>query len=339
MHITTILCLFQTVPSINNRFQTANTTVGMGPRIAPPNSALVSTARQIRDPRLLRQQQKQSNVVNSNVQLESKPQMDSNNKIVNNKMSVRDNRTEPHLINNKDDSTLPSDKVKSVSRLLPKSRSKHLDSARKAVKASRISKSSNSDSKGDSSKSSSTSSLDSPTKTKSDKKLQSTVKSPTKIKKKDVFSADKKVLKSPVKSDISKLHKSDLSPTFKDIKVSMKNRNYMRRNRKTSISPEPTQDVDLRINGPPEKQPRLQSEPPEDKSKIFEFVDKLGCSVQLSVSFTHLFTALHSCGSNLSFRSLLKHYLFDVLLCEVTNKLSVCPTQHFFYFLYHNSFK
>ncbi|GLV35194.1 Pcf11 cleavage and polyadenylation factor subunit [Carabus blaptoides fortunei] len=46
--------------------------------------------------------------------------------------------------------------------------------------------------------------------------------------------------------------------TFKGLKVSAKNRNYMRRNRTVSVSPEPTHDVDLRVGGPPEKQARLQ---------------------------------------------------------------------------------
>lgn len=45
---------------------------------------------------------------------------------------------------------------------------------------------------------------------------------------------------------------------FKDIK-GMKGRNYIRRNREPSTSPqkEATGDVDHRVNGPPEKQPRL----------------------------------------------------------------------------------
>lgn len=45
---------------------------------------------------------------------------------------------------------------------------------------------------------------------------------------------------------------------FKELKGSTKNRNYIRRNRAISISPEPNHDVDLRVGAPPEKQPRLQ---------------------------------------------------------------------------------
>lgn len=242
-------------------------TIGSGsaiPRIAPVNSALATASRPIRDPRLLRQQQKQPNVVNSNVQLESKPQIDPNNKIVNNKMSVRDHRNEPRLVNNKDD-TPPSDKTKSVPHTFPKSRSKHLDSTRKTVKSSRISKTSDPGAKGESSKSSSSSSLDSPVK---NKKLVSPTKLPSKYKKKEPPHSDKKVLKSP-KSD-SKTHKSDISATFKDLKVSTKNRNYMRRNRADSASPEATHDVDLRLGGPPEKQARMQGETTEDTSKMIQ---------------------------------------------------------------------
>lgn len=47
---------------------------------------------------------------------------------------------------------------------------------------------------------------------------------------------------------------------FKDLKGSTKNRNYIRRNRNVSISPEPHQDVDLRVGVPPEKQPRIQED-------------------------------------------------------------------------------
>lgn len=245
-----------------------NATSNAGPKIAAPNSALIAATRSIRDPRLRRQQHNQNSVVNSNVQLESKPQVDSTNKIVNSKTNVRDNRTEPRSLNNKDNTIVPSEKLKSISRPFPKSRAKsHDESVRKLTKAT---KSLDSDSKGDSSsKSSSTSSLDlSPTKLKRDKKPSSPTKSPIKIKKKDT---EKKVSPklSPTKSESRKSTKSDPpSPTFKDIKQSMKNRNYIRRNRKTSESPEAVQDVDLRLGGPPEKQPR-QGEPVEEKSKIF----------------------------------------------------------------------
>lgn len=238
-----------------------------GPKIAAPNSALIAASRSIRDPRLRRQQPNANSVVHSNVQLESKPQVDSTNKIiVNSKANVRDNRTEPRSVTNKDNSIVPSEKIKSVSRPIPKSRSKlHDESVRKLLKSKNL----DSESKGDSSsKSSSTSSLDSPPKLKRDKKLQSPTKSLLKFKKKD---AEKKVSpkQSPTKGDSHKPAKSDQpSSTFKDIKQAMKSRNYIRRNRKTSESPETIQDVDLRLGGPPEKQAR-QGEPVEDKSKIF----------------------------------------------------------------------
>lgn len=251
---------------MNQRVQNVNAI----PKITVPNSALIAASRPIRDPRLRRQQPNQNTIVNSNVQLESKPQVDSTNKIVSNKFNVRDSRIEPRSITNKDSSNIsaPSDKIKSVSsRPFPKSRSKLQDeSVRKLVKTSN--KTLDSENVGDSAKSNSaTISLDSsPTKVKRDKKT-SPVKSPLKIKKinKDTEKKVSPTKQSPIKGD--KSVKGDVaSPTFKDIKQSMKNRNYMRRNRKTSESPEATQDVDLRVGGPPEKQPP-QSEPLEDKSK------------------------------------------------------------------------
>lgn len=48
---------------------------------------------------------------------------------------------------------------------------------------------------------------------------------------------------------------------FKELKGVTKNRNYIRRNRVISVSPEPSQDVDLRVGAPPEKQPRLHVDP------------------------------------------------------------------------------
>lgn len=245
-----------------------------GTKIAPVNSTLISAVRPIRDPRLLRHQGNGNNV-NSNVQLENKTNqsvsVESNNKIVNSKMSVRDNRTEPRLVNNKDNVPILG-KAKAMPRIPLKNSSKIPDPYRKAPKSSRSSKSSSSD--GSSSKGS-TSSLDSPSKIKSDKndspKSRSPSKSPAKHKKKDISSrSDKKSEKSTKssKSD-SKCPKSDSSPTaFKDLKGSTKNRNYIRRNRDTSASPESNYDVDLRLNGPPEKQPRLQPSPDEDISKM-----------------------------------------------------------------------
>lgn len=273
--------MLQSGASIVHQRNQNNTITNSGPRIAPANSALVAASRPpIRDPRLLRQQQKQPNIVNSNVQLESKPQIDPNNKIVNNKISVRDQRAEPRSIINKD-ATLQPDKTKSVPRTYPKSRSKHLDSVRKSLKSSRVSKTTDSDIKSDStSKSSSTSSLDSPTKSKIDKKPVS-IKSPSKYKKKDSVHLDKKIQKSP-KSE-SKVHKNDSSTTFKDLKLSMKNRNYMRRNRDGSASPESTHDVDLRMGGPPEKQSRMQGETTEEKSKIIK--NSRMTNIELTSSF------------------------------------------------------
>lgn len=245
---------------LNQKLHSLNATSNSGPKIAAPNSALIAaSSRTIRDPRLRRQQPNQNSVVNSNVQLESKPQVDSTNKIVvNSKTNVRETRTEPRTVNNKVNTIVPSEKIKSLTRPLLKSRIKLNDeSVRKPIKSSK-----GSDSGDSSSKSSSTSSLDSPTKVKKDKKLLSPTKSPIKFKKKDKVSPTKGESRNkPTKSDPS-------SPTFKDIKQSMKNRNYIRRNRKTSESPEAVQDVDLRPRGPPEKQPR-QSEPVEDKSKIY----------------------------------------------------------------------
>lgn len=254
---------FQSSSVMSQRLQSVSASGNAGPKIAAPSSALIAAGRPIRDPRLRRQQQQQNqnNIVNSNVQLESKQQVDSANKIVvNSKM----NRTEPRTVTNKDNNTtVPTEKIKSVTRPIPKSRIKlHDESVRKLVKTS--SKNLDTDS---SSKSSSATSLDSPTKLKRDKKQQqSPNKSPLKFKKKEIDS--KKVSPpthhKPVKSDAVS------SPTFKDIKQSMKNRNYIRRNRKTSESPDAaTQDVDLRVGGPPEKQVRTQQqgESTEEKSK------------------------------------------------------------------------
>ncbi|KAJ8944029.1 hypothetical protein NQ318_021745 [Aromia moschata] len=85
-------------PSLQQRQQT---NVNTGPRINPVGSALVS-ARPIRDPRLLRQQQK-PNTNNSNVQLGQKTSVLENNKIV--KMNIRKIRNDPRLLN-KDDNIL-----------------------------------------------------------------------------------------------------------------------------------------------------------------------------------------------------------------------------------------
>lgn len=264
--LTDCMCFQSSSVVMNQRLQNSGVAGSAGPKIVAPSSALIAASRLIRDPRLRRQQQNQNSVVNSNVQLESKPQVDSPNKIVvSSKMNVRDNRTDPRSVTNKDSASAPPEKAKSVVRPFPKSRSKlHDGSARKPV---RPAKTLDTESKGDSSsKSSSASSLDSPTKVRRDKKFLSPTKSPSKIKKKD---ADRKVSpkQSPGKGESHKPQKTDAAspPTFKDIKLSMKNRNYIRRNRKTSESPDAARDVDLRLGGPPEK----QGEAAEDKSKIF----------------------------------------------------------------------
>lgn len=190
------------------------------------NSALVAAgSKPIRDPRLLRQQAEKSNngtSSNISVALASKT-LDSNNKIVANSKNVRDSRTDPRLVNNKDSSLSPQ-----KSKTLPKSRLSD-----KTSKPSRSSKLSNdSDIKV-------LKSADSPTKSKSE------LKSP--------IARHKKLEKKSFKRDRDgKGHKNaDVSPTaFKGIKGSTKGRNYMRRNRSRSLSPE--QDVDLRLQATPE---------------------------------------------------------------------------------------
>lgn len=261
-----------------------NTSSSSGRIIAPVNSNLVSAVRQNRDPRLLRQQQQGNGCnVNSNVQLEIKNNqsvsVDTDNKIVNSKLSVRDNRTEPRLVINKD-APLLGKATKALPRIPLKNSSKHPDSYRKTPKSSRNSKSSaNSD--GGSSSKGSTSSLDSPTKCKIDKtdssksNSRSPIKSPTKHKKKEISSSrnDKKCEKSNSKNSRSenRICKSDglLSTTFKELKGSTKNRNYIRRNREKSTSPEPSFDVDLRVAALMEKDIRLPGDAAEDTSKTY----------------------------------------------------------------------
>lgn len=204
--------------------------------------------------------------------------VDSNNKIVNSKMSVRDNRTEPRLVINKDNDPMPGKAVKALPRIPLKTSSKHPDSYRKSLKSSRSSKSTNSD--GSSSKGSSTSSLDSPSKSKSDKnndssKSRSPTKSPSKHKKKDVSSSssrndkksDKTSKSSKSENRLSSKSDSLSSTSFKELKGSAKNRNYIRRNRDVSASPEPTFDVDLRLASSLEKDSRLQGDAAEDTCK------------------------------------------------------------------------
>ncbi|KAL3266670.1 hypothetical protein HHI36_010832 [Cryptolaemus montrouzieri] len=262
------------IPTIENSKLTTNnmknqrmqmSTANNGPRIQPVNSALVAAAvnRPIRDPRLLRQQQNQQvhqkqsqNNSNINVQLENKNSLETSNKIVNSKMSVRDIQNDPRLKNSND--IVPTQKFtddnKPKSRITPKSRSD-----KNQIRSSR-NKSHSDESK--SSKSSSSSSLDSPKKPKSEKSSPS--KSTSRNRRRESPLPESKSFKS---SREPKASKSDTAlPVFKDVKSS-KTRNYVRRNRSPQFSPEPSsQDVDLRLNGPPEKQPRILASP--DKKVI-----------------------------------------------------------------------
>ncbi|KAF5296968.1 hypothetical protein FQR65_LT10120 [Abscondita terminalis] len=274
-------------------------------------SSNLANARPIRDPRLLRQQQQHqqqqpqqiSSTVNTNNLLESKSKsgtqvtVDSDNKIVNNKTSVRNDRIEHRLVNNKGNIESHG-KSKTLPHSSPLKHTQKIGSSlRKGSKFSRDSKISSSPSDISDSKTS----LNSPSKSGRSEPLAKTrliTKSFPKIKKKsaDKDRVDEKVVaavcsdknnsefridKDSVnsnrvekksekhllkisKSGKAKLVKSDGS--FKDPKGSIKNRNYVRRNRNASISPEPNQDVDLRVGGPPEKQPRIQGDNTDDKN-------------------------------------------------------------------------
>lgn len=221
---------------------------------------MVATAtKPTRDPRLLRQQtEKTNNGTNNNsntsVSLGSKTAiLDSNNKIVTNTKSIRDNRIEARLVANKDNAPPPKlDKSKTFL--------KSRQSEQKPNKPPRSKNTAdNNDSKSFAGKSS-VIVLDSPTKSKSESK--SPTKSPNRHKK-----IDKKSFKDTKRDRDIKSHKNESVPTtFKGVKA--KNRNYIRRNRSPSFSPEPHQDTDLRVTGPPEKQARLQPEITEEKSKF-----------------------------------------------------------------------
>ncbi|XP_074026105.1 pcf11 cleavage and polyadenylation factor subunit isoform X2 [Leptinotarsa decemlineata] len=229
-------------------------------RINPVNRDLIDAASRplIRDPRLLRQQQKSSNN-NSGVQLGQRTAFLENNKIVTNKVGGRKTRTDPRLLNKDDVPPQKTDTTKPAN--LPKSHKSH--------KTSRAgSRSTDSDSS--SLKSSSSGSLDSPSKSKSD-----TVKSAAKHRKKE--RSDEKKL-SPTKEP---KHKSEIS-SFKGVKSTVKNRNSVRRHI-GSPTPDVPQDEDLRSFGPPEKQPRLQCEPPEEKNS-----NVVSTSKGLDVDFRHL---------------------------------------------------
>lgn len=282
-------------------------------RISPVSGPLVAACRPInRDPRLLRHQMirtvtttttttTNTTTVNTNIKLENKSSsisdsMGSNNKGFNNNKNIRDSRTEPRLVVNKDTTITSShqNQTSQVSRLKSQTHSskktnslKYSDHSLSSQKSSKslslASRSINSRSGTESvssSRSSTTSVLDMTlSKGKSEGKSTRLSSSPTKNKKKDSTSrADKKVEKSPSKS--SKCDKdsvksgvkgdNSLSTTgasFKEVKSTTRARNYMRRNRDLSVSPEPSHDIDLRIGGPPEKQVRIQGDPTEETCK------------------------------------------------------------------------
>lgn len=256
--------LSTTVPStVKSKLQNSTSTT----RINPVSSGLAS-ARPIRDPRLLRHQTpSNTNNINSNIENKNNIPQSIDNKDVN-KLSVRDSRVEPRLANNKDIPLPSQGKAKGLPRI-PKL-SKPTDTY-KPTKSSSSSSSRSSKNDGESTKSSSSSNFGSPSKKSQEKSSDSKNRSPSKPpsskhKKKDSPSkSEKKTEKSSNKSsksdkDSRSQKTEQSSTTFKDVKGQMKNRNYIRRNRAISISPEPTHDVDLRLSGPPEKVPRLQGE-------------------------------------------------------------------------------
>ncbi|XP_045478783.1 uncharacterized protein LOC123683864 isoform X2 [Harmonia axyridis] len=250
----TILPQAPTIKNQRMQFQATNT----GPKIQPANSALVAAAmnRPIRDPRLMRMQNQQLqekqtlNTANINVQIENKNNSESTNKIVNSKTSVRDIQKDPRLKNIHDNAPPHkfTDVSKPKSKLSPKSKSDRNQGSRSSRPKSQLD-----DPKSTSNKNSS--SLDSPKKSKADKSSPSKSPSSRSNNRKDVPSPKSKMFRS---SREPKISKSDTAlPVFKDVKNS-KNRNYVRRNRSPQFSPEPSaKDIDLRLNGPPEKQPRL----------------------------------------------------------------------------------
>lgn len=232
-----------------------------------------ATSKPIRDPRLLRQQQQKHTDSNLNVQLGQRT-ANLDNKNVSNKTGVRKIRNDPRLVVNKNhipspkssDTTLKQSTLDTTTAtFIPKVHSG------KSQKSSRIIAKSNSDL--NSNKSSvGLSKSESPSKSKSVKNHSS----PSKYKKSkeknflEANSNNNSNKKLSPKETRDRSDKSDINQsnsTFKDVKISTKNRNYVRRNL-PSVSPEPAQDEDLRAFGPPEKQPRLQSDAIE-QSKIF----------------------------------------------------------------------
>lgn len=218
-----------------------------------------------------RAENKTSNGTNSStvVSLGSKSAILDSNKVITNTKSIRDNnRIESRLVNK--DNILSSPK--------PDHKPKFLKSNQKLLKSRKV----NVEivSKFPSLNKNSVNITDSPPKPKSDKSEKSPTKSPSRHKKKEHL-LEKKLFKDSLKRDrdVKVCRKEDaLSMNFKGLKGSTKARNF-RRNRSPSFSPEPesSQDIDLRVSGPPEKLQRLQNEP-EEKSKlcfILAFFDTL----------------------------------------------------------------
>lgn len=168
--------------------------------------------------------------------------------------------------------------------------------------------SSESNSNNNSSSSLSSSLSQSPTKLNSNKKRESEVtnKSPRSSNKKAIIAATASNNSESVKSRFRDKHIDESTPgsaeeteqrsAFKGLKTTTKNRNYMRRNRGQSSSPErpePAQDVDLRLSAPPEKQLRLACDPPSNdveevaKSKTLEKHSQIS-PVLISLLFLYL---------------------------------------------------
>lgn len=201
------------------------------PKIAPVSSNLIN-ARQVKDPRLLRQQQQQQvpiSSINSNVHLESKSKsgtqvtVDSDNKIVNNKTSVRNDRIELRVVNNKGN-TESHGKSKSLPNSSPLKHTQKIGSlSHKNSKISRDSKSSSSvcdltDSKSSSTSSNKTSRNDQSSKTRS----------PTKSKKKgtiDTSNKDNSASRSEKESSSTAFDKDNSSSNRYDKSNSASSRN------------------------------------------------------------------------------------------------------------------
>lgn len=279
------------------------------PKINPVNSALVNTARPSRDPRLLRHQsQANANTNNSSVISENKSLSSASldNKVIvnNNKANVREGRIDPRLANN----SLPPSQGKA--RSLP--RIPKLTNTIKNTDPTKTSSNKLSSRKPEAVNFKCMSNSSPSKKTDGDKSASSPSKSSSsKNKKKDSpLKSEKKSGRSSKPEKETKSQKNEShSPSFKDIKGNVKNRNYVRRNREHSISPEVPHDVDLRI-GPPEKLPRLQGE--FDKSKptfiigvtgvFLKHIDACLATITFGYTFvTHLFIIKNKLFLSVSF--------------------------------------